>query len=120
MHELSLCQRIINIATNAMPENTKIVTINLEIGALILVEPKVLVFMFNIISKNTAAADAKLMINFIEAKGHCDHCGMLFIISKPYASCVQCGNHEISVLTGNELSIKSMEVKPCVEPAVAM
>lgn len=119
MHELSLCQRIVEIAVDTIPANTKIIMINLEVGELMLVEPKTLVFMFDVVSKNTAVAGAKLTIVSVAAKGQCHSCSAFFIMSKHYDPCPQCHSHDISVINGNELIIKSMEVKPCAESVVA-
>jgi hydrogenase nickel incorporation protein HypA/HybF len=120
MHELTLCRNIIDITLRNIPPNTKVKKINLEIGKLVSVDPQALLFSFDVIAKNTQLSDALLNIIEIDGKASCNVCNYSFVILKLYVSCMKCGGHALSILAGEELRIKSMEVEPCVEFAAVV
>ena len=115
MHELTLCRNIVDIALKNAPPNTKIKKINLELGKLVAVDRHALLFSFDVIAKNTLVSDAQLNIIEVEGKARCNDCGYSFALLERYFSCTECKAYSLSIIEGEELRIKSMEVEPCAE-----
>lgn len=120
MHELTLCRNIVDIAVSNVSGNRKIKKINLEVGKLALIDKQALLFSFDLVAQKTLAADATLSIIEIESKARCNVCHCVFALLQRYDACPRCNGHSLSILLGEELRIKSMEVEGCVESADAM
>lgn len=112
MHELTLCRTIIEIVKQEANRRTiqRIHKIYLEIGQLMAVEKSALVFCFNVVAKNTIAENARLEIVEIVAKAHCHDCNQITELSQRFSSCQYCRGFNYTLLTGEELKIKAMEV----------
>jgi len=113
MHELWLCKNILEIV-NQQAVKTKCVLVKkvyLEIGQLAAVEKSALIFCFNVIAQGTIAEQAILEIIEIPGKAVCDSCQKTVSLNQYYDSCQFCGNFALSIIQGEELRVKSMEVK---------
>jgi len=113
MHELSLCKSILEII------NQKVVEINcirvkkvyLEIGQLAAVEKSALMFSFKVLVQGTVAENAD--IEFIDVAGMaiCQSCGEKVFLNQYYDACQACGAFSLTVIQGEELRVKSMEIE---------
>ena len=112
MHELSLCQRILDIINTTISGKnySSIKKISLEIGQLAAVDPEALHFSFNVVTKGTIAADALLDIIEIDGEAICDICQKTVKLKRYYDACPDCGHFSLTVTQGEELRVKSMEV----------
>lgn len=111
MHELWLCKNILAIIKQKSAKNLKIKKIYLEIGELMAVDQDSLIFNFNIISQNSIAKGASLIIKKIAGKGTCDQCQKTVKIKHYSDPCQYCGNFSLTITCGEELQVKSMEVE---------
>lgn len=112
MHELSVCKNIIEIVedhSRKLQKRVKVIT--LEIGHFALVEKSALIFSFELVAKNTAAEQAVLQIIDIPARARCESCHCFVTIQNRMDSCRNCGNFSLTLIEGEELRIKSMEVE---------
>jgi len=112
MHEFGIAQGLLDtVLAKAGETNSKRVEcIKLEIGILCGVEVEALTFAFNCLSEGTPAAKAKLEIEHIPLRCHCDQCSQLFLC-KPFSyHCPNCGTTSRSIRTGREMNMISMEV----------
>lgn len=110
MHELSICKNIIEIIRQHAESTRTIKTIYLEVGQLTKIEKSSLLFNFDIVSQGTVAGNAKLVVMDIPAKAECGACKKIVAINQYYDSCSHCGNFNLTIIQGEELRIKSMEV----------
>ena len=113
MHEMGIALEVIKIASGSMPNNAKssrVETINLAIGRLSAVVPKSLEFCFEIAVKETVLAGAKLNIEVIPVMARCDDCGVQWEITGPAFRCEKCESDSITILSGRELDVKSIEI----------
>ncbi len=114
MHEMGIAMEIMNIAYDSIPkdiENPRIQIINLKIGKLAAVVPESLSFCFNIITKDSPFAEAKLNIEEIPVKARCKDCNVEWIIEGPVFVCEKCNSGSIEILSGRELDIESIEIE---------
>lgn len=114
MHEMGIALRIIEIAAAAIPDKAKdgrIQKINVEIGKLSTVVPDSLRFCFDIASKETPARDAELIIEEIPVIAECRNCTHQWEPGVPVFICPECGSGAVEIISGRELSVKSIELE---------
>ena len=83
----------------------------LKIGKLSSVVPDSLRFCFDIVSKDSAIAGAKLYIEEIPVTALCKSCDNHWTITGPAFSCPGCGSGKIVLISGQELDISSIEIE---------
>ena len=113
MHEMGIALQIIEIATASIPAemaSVKIARVNLQVGKLSAVVPSSLRFCFEIAAKDTPLAGAELNIEELPVVAQCKQCEHQWTIEKAAFSCPKCQSGELSMLSGRELDIVSIEV----------
>ncbi|UKH20470.1 hydrogenase maturation nickel metallochaperone HypA [Actinobacillus pleuropneumoniae] len=113
MHEMSLCQNILQIIEKeCQPQNVKQVTdLWLEIGALSCVEKSSLEFCFNTVCRDTIAEGCQLHFIDIPAKAWCWGCSQSVELAVAQTICPHCGSQNLHIQQGSELKIKELAVK---------
>ncbi|MBS7658638.1 MAG: hydrogenase maturation nickel metallochaperone HypA [Candidatus Bathyarchaeia archaeon] len=125
MHEFSTAQTIIeSILKVAEKHNAKRVTeVNLEIGALTMLNSEQLIFSLTILSEKTIVEGAKFNINYTPVKLKCLNCGYESIIDSEslvnfewtefifQLKCLKCQSREVEVIEGKSCIIKDIKVK---------
>ncbi|BAS48642.1 hydrogenase nickel incorporation protein HypA [Aggregatibacter actinomycetemcomitans NUM4039] len=113
MHELSLCQNIIEIVEQQCQQHNvnKVTDLWLEVGALSCIEPGALEFGFEMASKGTPAENCKLHLIPIPAKAWCWDCKTFVEIQANNSTCPNCGNVHLQRQSGDELRIKEISVE---------
>jgi len=109
MHELSLTQGVVEIC-ESNSGGRRVTAVVLEIGELSSVVPEALEFCFEACSKGTLLEGAQLTIERIPALGKCHDCSKEFHLRSYYNSCPSCGSHQVTIISGEELRVKEMEV----------
>jgi hydrogenase nickel incorporation protein HypA/HybF len=112
MHELAIAQQVIDTAVALLPADAcKIAQLRIQLGALAGVSKDELAFGFEVMSKQTPCADARLEIEEIPALVHCPHCALDFSVTEAMQLlCPACGTPAVLVLQGKELLLTSIEV----------
>ena len=112
MHEMSIAQSIIDIVDDTLAENekNKLREIVVDIGELVAVVPESLQFCFEAIVSDTIYEKAELKINIKALKINCNDCDVESKIEKYSFMCPNCDSTNISVLSGEELNIRYLEV----------
>ena len=82
--------------------------ISLAVGQLTAVVPQALQFCFDSAARGTVLEQARLEIEEIEGRAHCQQCQREFVMPVGGARC-SCGALEFTLLTGNELKIVELE-----------
>jgi len=111
MHELSLCQSIVElVAERAEREGmTRVAQVVVEIGAAAAVDAEALRFCFPFVSEDTLAAGAELAIVEVPLRAHCKSCGAEFAPETPFDPCPACGGFDRDILSGREMRVVSFE-----------
>ena len=113
MHEMGIALQIIEIATASIPADmasARIERVNLQVGKLSAVVPSSLRFCFEIAAKDTPLAGAELNIEELPVVAQCHQCDHQWTIEEAAFTCPECQSGELSLLSGRELDIKSIEV----------
>jgi len=113
MHELSICQSLINQVENIAHERNaqQVSLIVIGMGPLSGVEAQLLKNAYPIASAGTIAAKAKLVIEYLPIKVKCNECGCESDATPNKLICKQCGNWQTSLVSGDELLLMSVELK---------
>ena len=113
MHEMGIAMQIVDIATEALPDdipNVSVEKVNLKIGKLAAVIPSSLRFCYEIITRETPLQGSVLEIEEIPVVARCRTCLFEWTVHKPDFICTQCQSGTVDIITGRELDIVSIEV----------
>ncbi len=112
MHELSITQNILNIVIEHAKRAgaQKVTTINLVIGELTGFVDDSIQFYFDMLSPETLAVGAKLVIRRVPAQVRCRACGEVFALQGHKWVCPKCSALGGEIVSGREFSIESIEV----------
>jgi hydrogenase nickel incorporation protein HypA/HybF len=108
MHELAITQSIVD----AVAERTygaRVAVVHLRVGKLSGVVPDALRFCFELVSDGTPLQGAVLDIEEPEGRGRCRSCGDDFVLSHLILLC-PCGSADVDTYSGQELSVRAVEV----------
>lgn len=111
MHELSFIENILAASAEAAQKNDlhRITRIRLEIGKLYQLVPDLLYFAFETAAAGTIFEGARLDIEWKSLTGLCSDCKQTFPVAESVFICPGCGSFNISLISGKELLIKSIE-----------
>lgn len=112
MHEASLMQSAIEHALDAADRAgaSRIFGVRLRIGAWSGVVPDALQLAFEVVTRDTAADGAHLIVDTVEAICHCDDCAREFSPPVQILTCPACGGGSTRILAGQELELAGIEV----------
>lgn len=113
MHEFGITQNIVAIATNHA-QGIPVTRVTLEIGALSAVMGDAIRFCFDVCSQGTILEGATLDIIDIPGRARCQDCGAEMAIDHPFGLCDTCDSPHLTIIAGEELRIKELEVAECV------
>ena len=120
MHEFSISDEIVRNVLDAVKENNgkKVLSIQLEIGELALLNVKQVTFWIHELFKGSVAEGAKVKVRTIKARIQCESCGYQgrmsgdrqdpFRHTLPY-SCPKCHSFQIKVEKGRECQLKNIQ-----------
>ncbi|WP_316862220.1 hydrogenase maturation nickel metallochaperone HypA [uncultured Cohaesibacter sp.] len=115
MHELSLCQSLIQLTERIANscQATKVIGVTVEMGTAVAIEEETFRFCFDAVANDTIADGSKLTIEWIRLKLQCQLCGNRYyptssVIPEP---CPQCGSFDTKCLSGREFTVKHIEVE---------
>lgn len=118
MHELSLTQSVVDAIAERMGDAT-ITSVRLEIGKLSGVVVDSIRFCFDLVADGTTLAGATLVVDEPSGECRCKECATEFTVDDPIVLCPACDSANVSVLSGRDLRIKSVEVSSECAPPVA-
>ena len=111
MHELSLCNSIASIVDRAAA-GRPIETVHLELGRFRQVVPDTLTYCWELVTATTALAGSRLSVHPVDITLGCATCDAT---TSPDAElvllCGSCGGGDVSMLTGEEFMITSLDLK---------
>jgi len=112
MHELSVAQRIVEIAEEQATKSglARVTAIKVRIGGLTTVVPEALNFCFAFAREDTLASGAELVIEEVPAEAKCNSCGQSFPVTDAFfLVCPSCSSPDTTLLKGQELDLLSIE-----------
>jgi hydrogenase nickel incorporation protein HypA/HybF len=117
VHELSLSSAIVNTVVKHA-EGRRVSVVNLRVGYLRQVVPDSLEFYFEFVARGTVCEGARLEQEAIPAVLRCGGCEREWAIELPAFRCPTCGGSEVTVASGNEFEVESIEVEEvqCIGP----
>lgn len=112
MHELSVTESILNIASqHAKQANALQVTdIHIVIGRLSSIVDESVQFYWEIISKDTICDSSRLHFEYREARFFCQDCHKEFSIKMDMTPCPFCDSANLKVISGEEFYLDSIEI----------
>lgn len=113
MHELAVCQSMIEQVENIALERRahSVSSISIGIGPLSGVEAQLLKNAYPIASAGTIAENAKLIIEQLPVRIKCNTCGYESDVLPNKLTCKQCGNWQTTLISGDEMMLMSVELE---------
>jgi hydrogenase nickel incorporation protein HypA/HybF len=116
MHELPVTKSIFQIVLKhaTMGDVKRVVSVNLEIGALSDLQTEWVQRYFDHLSRGTVVEGARLKIDRVPAVFRCNRCQQSFEISSVLEedlSCGQCHSTQVTLISGRKYHVKNMEVQ---------
>jgi hydrogenase nickel incorporation protein HypA/HybF len=109
LHELSITQSMVELCEKNA-DGRKVLSVIMEIGELSGVVPDAVEFCFEACSRDTLLDGARLIIERIPGQGRCG-CGAESPVSSYFDPCPVCGGFGMSVIAGEELRVRELEVE---------
>lgn len=113
MHEMSIAQNIVRLAGKAAQEAgaSRISQIEIQIGELAGVMIEALEFSLSVAVRGTLAEHAQLNVDITPGKAVCVDCGATFQTSRRWNICPVCESVRHTILSGEELKIKTIQIE---------
>jgi hydrogenase nickel incorporation protein HypA/HybF len=117
VHELSLSSAIVNTVVKHA-DGRRVSVVNLRVGHLRQVVPDSLDFYFEFVARGTVCEGARLEQELVPGVLRCDACSADWEMELPFFRCPECGSGEVTVTSGNEFEVESIEVEEvqCIGP----
>jgi hydrogenase nickel incorporation protein HypA/HybF len=112
MHELSVCQGLLSQVLRVADEHgaPRVERILIHVGPLAGVEPRLLADAFPFASAGTIAEGAELVIETQGIRVLCSNCGAETEATANRLVCGVCGNWKTQLVSGDELTLVSVEL----------
>ena len=113
MHELAVTENILEIALRhaCQAKAIGVTGVYLIIGELSSIVDDSVQFYWDIISKGTLCEGANLHFERIPAQLQCQRCNYTYIIQGELSACPQCTDTNVTIVTGEEFRLESIEIK---------
>jgi hydrogenase nickel incorporation protein HypA/HybF len=117
VHELSLSSAIVNTVVKHAA-GRRVSSVHMRIGALRQVVPDTLDFYFGIVARDSVCEGAELEQELIPARLRCGECEREWEIDFPMFRCESCGGTDVTVVSGDEFEVESIDVEEvaCTAP----
>ena len=111
MHELSICQALIEQVEKLARDNQAIAvtTISLQVGPLSGVEIPLLEHAYPLAAAGTVAEQAELLIESMPVRVRCNTCGTETEASANRLLCGACGDYHTELVSGDEMILSRLE-----------
>jgi hydrogenase nickel incorporation protein HypA/HybF len=109
VHELSVCDAIVG-TTLKRAEGRSVTQVTVRIGHLRQVVPDALQFGWEILTESTDLKGCALLIEQVPATVRCQECKAETVLDLPILMCGSCESFAVTLLSGEEFLIVSMEV----------
>jgi len=113
MHEYSIVDSLLELATNhAIKNNAKKVTkLEVKIGVLSGVEPELLKTAFDTFKEGTICEEAEFIMNIQPVVIECNNCKTTHTLKKDEYLCPKCNSPDIKIIDGEDMYLMSLELE---------
>lgn len=113
MHELSLMEALRDLALAQAQRfgGGRIVAIHLRLGSLAGVDGEALQLAARVVLQGSAAAGARLQLEWVPARCRCPACGLCFEAQAGVCECPACGAISRELLQGRELELVALDLE---------
>lgn len=113
MHELSLCQDLIDQVTELARKNRarSVSRVKIQIGQLAGVEPFLLESAFSIARAGTVAEQAEMVTEVVSPRVLCIACDIESDVIPTNLCCPVCGGNDVRLTRGEELILAQVELE---------
>jgi hydrogenase nickel incorporation protein HypA/HybF len=108
MHELAITQSMVDAIVERLGP-ARVTAVNLRIGTVSGVVPDAVRFCFDLVAEGTPVEGATLHIDEPSGRARCRSCGADFPVEDLLLLCA-CGSADVQLVSGQELTIASVEV----------
>jgi hydrogenase nickel incorporation protein HypA/HybF len=117
VHELSVSSAIVDTAVRHAA-GRRVTAVQVRLGRLRQVVPTSLAFYFALVARDTVCDGAQLDQEVVPATLRCGACARTWEIDQPFFRCPACGTADVTVESGEELEVASIEVEEVGECTV--
>jgi hydrogenase nickel incorporation protein HypA/HybF len=110
MHEMSITQSVVEIC-EGHAGGRRVTDVVLEVGELSGVVADSIEFCFEACTKGTLLEGARLTLEIVPGVGRCPVCGQEMPIATFFEPCSGCGAFGLSIVSGEELRVKELELE---------
>ena len=112
LHEMPIAQELVRQALELAGAHraTRVISVEVEIGALRLVAPEALRVMFGAASEGTPVEGTALSMTEVAPEAVCRSCGHRYEPEIGDFLCPRCGRADAEVVAGNDIVLKSVEM----------
>jgi hydrogenase nickel incorporation protein HypA/HybF len=112
MHEMSLCESILQIIEDEAERQgfKRVLRVRLEIGRLSGAEIEAMRFGFDVVTRGSVADGAELEIIEQPGRAWCLPCGREVEVRQRFGACPLCGGYQLQVTGGDQMQIRDLEV----------
>jgi hydrogenase nickel incorporation protein HypA/HybF len=113
MHELSVCQALIEQVERVARQNDArtVISIVITVGPLSGVEPQLLEHAYPLAAAGTVAEHASLVIETVPVRVRCRSCAAETDVVPNRLVCGACGDWQVDVTGGEELTLRRVEIE---------
>lgn len=108
MHELALCEAIVDTVTR-YADGQQVQRVEVRIGYFRQVVPDSLQFSWELLTDGTSLAGTALVIDHVPAVLSCRGCGQESTLDAPILLCGSCDSSDVTLITGEEFMIAAIE-----------
>ncbi|MEX3018566.1 hydrogenase maturation nickel metallochaperone HypA [Kluyvera sp. STS39-E] len=113
MHEITLCQRALEIVEQQAQRNgaKRVTGVWIKVGAFSCVETSAMTFCFDLVCRGTLAEGCELHVEEQEAECWCDTCQQYVqLVSVHVRRCPQCHSDNLQIVADDGLQIQRIEI----------
>ena len=116
MHELSLCRAIADTVTEHA-DGRPVRRVRLRVGHFRQVVPETLQFCWTMRTEGTDLEGCALDVDHVAATVDCHDCAAATTLAHPVLRCGSCGGSNVTMTSGDEFLIESIDVAPAAPDA---
>jgi hydrogenase nickel incorporation protein HypA/HybF len=118
MHELSVCQALIDQVERVARDNgaRRVMSIVVSVGPLSGIEPQLLEHAYPLAAAGTMAENAELVVETVPVKVRCRTCHTETEAAPNRLVCAVCNDWQVDVTGGEEMLLLRVEVERADEP----
>ncbi len=113
MHELAVVQSLLQLTLDhaAQHRARRVLALDLVIGQLSSIVDDCVQFYWDILARDTIAAEAQLRFHRIPARFQCRDCGATFDLDESRLTCPHCQSIHFDLIQGDEFRLESIDIE---------